>query len=285
MKFSFQILITLLITIICCTPQCPAASYCQSCLDSASTCNSCYSWGDSGTLQDKTWTASTGDLACSNDLPATYLVKNCQINNHISKATSWSGAVTTDLSNTSHPRCFICDNRPFLNFNSASSIESCSTIAAVATGLDCTQIANCEQTVCVNDSTNPGTYCALCQKGFYPAIGETQIGDGNWVGYKTLACSATILTAITSCERYFASGTYAAPGYGCYQCAKGYAVASDFQSCTAFATDENCRYLSSQGFCQECFAGYYFNMTVCQQQSYLIMLLPIALLFSFVQLV
>merc|ERR1712007_43795 len=49
-----------------------------------------------------------------------------------------------------------------------------------------------------------------------------------------------------------------------YTCMKGFSVAYNELSCTAFTTDEACRKLgSTNAYCGQCWYSYYFSTTTC----------------------
>ena len=280
MRF-FLIIATLLLIRFnkCGPPLCAATSYCQSCLDDATTCSTCYNWGKGTVALDKTWAASSGSSVCSGTLLAAYKVTDCLENEYVSQALSYSGI--TAVAVTTHPRCVLCDNKKFITFNGTSADELCTNTAPTMSNPSCLEIEHCAMTVCVNDAA-PSTWCVFCIDHRKPVQSTTQLGaSGEW-GYRIASCSTELTVTITNCINYVIDPSSSSDtiAYNCYDCVGGFAVAVSNKSCVTYSIDAACRKIGLSGYCNVCYASYYFDGTgLCKLRSFMVLFSSMMIVF------
>jgi len=210
-----------------------AASYCMGNNNDATTCSACFNWG-TGTIGARKLATN----ACATTVTA---ITDCKY---------YNGKIT---STRTVYDCMMCNSKKWLNITDHNTPASIA-ITCVDTAIDTTncasEVANCDQSICLKPKTGTtSTYCAQCKSGYK--------GSGTKAnGYYPTCASATI----TNAELGLGSDNTKV-----YTCKSGYAVVTLETSCKAFTTDSNCRKLgSTDAFCGECWHSYYFDTTTCK---------------------
>merc|ERR1711953_135280 len=241
MKISFTILALCMIGYSIAaygTP--PKASLCQirSATSGTNTCVGCFNWG-SGTIGARELASAKCLVKVSNP------VLNCLFYNNIISSTK------------KYEDCVVCNNKTWLNLTEASKNISkieCSDTAVKATTCKA-KVANCLQSMCVDQTSKALVGCKQCMKG-YLASGTVLTGTDTSTKLGYTACAKS---AIANCDL----GLFNDPKK-CYTCATGYVVVTAKTSCSAYTKDANCRELGSGDTeCIECWYSYYFELSKC----------------------
>ena len=116
---------------------------------------------------------------------------------------------------TSCCNCAICDGQSFLTFDANTEEESCTdTPLANLVNVSCGEIDNCQQTVCIrNTSGNDFVYCNLCETEYYPSTFD--------IYNRPTVCAKlqdSAYAGISNCYQYTNTGA----SVTCYMCDNGY---------------------------------------------------------------
>ena len=140
----------------------------------------------------------------------------------------------------------------------------------------CTQIGNCDTTVCyIDQRTNTShTWCNQCTKGY---IG-TQDSSSS---FGSTTCTAN--SSITNCEYYEVVAINGISIVQCYSCMDDYVVAcqeesiggSNFKVCNQCVPNDpvgdGCRIMNyNRNGCWTCFHSYYFDQDKCVLGAFLV---------------
>jgi len=221
---------------------CAAANYCMGChASTADVCTVCFNWGDGGSIGPKALNTTSNN--CQTAIASTYKTANCKI---------FSGSQQTGQSSVSSSDCLVCTKK-YKTWVNTSSTLACTDTAITLTSATCAVISNCEQTFCV-DSTTDTVKCSICKSGYSGATWDTTNSSGS------ASCSSG--NTITNCKMQYQTG---ASTNKCYYCASKYAVANAETSCVSYTTDSNCQLLQSgDSNCRNCWYSYYWNATKCK---------------------
>lgn len=243
-------------------PNCEYSSRCQSCSTNSpyTTCDTCYTFAAS--FNGNKVGDSSSATTCSTNMPETIKVANCKVYWAYSPSELYIGIT---VPTTSRPLCKICNDKLFLTYDESTNIESCTDTAITLSGsASCTEIENCQQTVCYKGASQGYAWCSLCNYQFAPS-GIIQMDSASQ--YRAGSCIEAN-NLIQNCYWYEVSGTSTTAK--CTMCQDAYVANFAGTQCVKMNSyTYYCAVLvdGSEAECYSCWTGYIFKNDVCWNWS------------------